>query len=608
MIETTLDGKTKNIVKENIEQLKQLFPEIITEDKINFDKLKEILGEEIDDSNERYDFTWKGKHEAVKISQTPSEGTLRPSKEDSKNWDTTENLYIEGDNLEVLKLLQKSYYGKIKMIYLDPPYNTGQDFVYEDDFKDNLKNYLKQDNEGFNVSSNPETSGRYHTNWLNMMYSRLKLARNLLTDEGVIFISIDDSENSNLKKICDEIFGESNFITTICQKSRGGISNDKIISENHNFHLFYAKNVEVINKKRKLYGIKKTADDLKKYNKNDNDGKGNYSLNPVTGPGGARKGNPYYTFLGVTNYWRFSEERMQKMYEEGKIVKSNNNLYQKTYLKDIENDVKTISTWWNDIGTTSNGTNLVKKLFPESKQSIFDHPKPVELIILMITYCNVQENDIILDFFSGSSTTAHAVLQINTDENKKLKFIMVQLPEKTKSNSPAFENGYENICEIAKERIRRAGNKLMEENPDTNIDTGFKVFKLDSSNLTKWNPNVDNLENSLIAASDNIVEGRCELDLIYEIMLKYGIELTAHVEEISFDKYNFYSVGSGSLIICLNNNITRDIAENVLKIKEKLSPDIIRVVFKDNGFESDADKTNVKEILRNNEVDEFITI
>ncbi|WP_231476132.1 site-specific DNA-methyltransferase [Methanobrevibacter oralis] len=353
-----------------------------------------------------------------------------------------------------------------------------------------------------------------------MMYPRLKLAKNLLNDEGVIFISIDDNEFSNLKKICDEIFGETNFIATICQKSRGGISNDKIISENHNYHLFYAKNKLNIHKNRLNYGIRKSEEDFKRFNKDDGDGKGPYSLNPVSGPGGARKGNPYYNFLGVEGYFRFSEKRMSNMYDEGKIVKINNNLYQKTYLNDLKNNVKKISTWWDNVGTTSNGTKLIKQLFSEGNVPIFDHPKPIELIELMIEYCNFHENDFILDFFSGSATTANALLKTNIKENKNYKFIMIQLPESTDEKSEACKSGYSNICEIGKERIRRAGDKIVEESGNNDLDIGFKVFKLDSSNLEKWDPDYNNVQQSLTI--DNIKSDRTNEDLVYEIMLKYG--------------------------------------------------------------------------------------
>lgn len=613
MIESTLDGKTKNITQENIEQLKQLFPEIVTENKIDFEKLKEILGDEIDNTNERYDFTWKGKHEAVKISQTPSKGTLRPSKEDSKNWDTTENLYIEGDNLEVLKLLQKSYYGKIKMIYLDPPYNTGHDFIYEDNFKDNLKNYLKQDQEGFNISSNPETSGRYHTNWLNMMYPRLKLSYNLLTNDGVIFISIDDNEVYNLKKICDEIFGEFNFLGDIIWNSTKSVTNTALISVSHTYNLVYFKNKNYFIKNRDKFRLPDTGEG---FDNPDNDPRGPWKADPFQ-VGGWRPNQQYEIKNPNTGViykpnpncsWKNDYNKFQELIKDNRIVFGKNGRggpQRKRFKFEAMERGKVSKTLWDDIETTTNGTVLLKKIF--DKKNIFDNPKPIELIERMIQL-GTNKNDIILDFFSGSSTTAHSTLLNNLKNKNNNKFIMIQLPEKTDEKTEAFKAGYKNICEIGEERIRRVGNMLLKNKHNPDIDIGFKVFKLDSSNLTKWNPDVDNLENSLIAASDNIVEGRSELDLVYEIMLKYGIELTLPVEEISFDKYNFYSVGMGSLVICLNNHVTREVADDVLKIKENLSPDVIRVVFKDNGFESDSDKTNVKEILRNNEVDEFITI
>ena len=603
MKEIKLTGESKDIVLDNINKLKEIFPDIVTEDKIDFEKLKQIFGDEIDYSYEKYSFTWPGKTQSIKESQKQSTGTLRPCKDESKNWNTTQNLYIEGDNLEVLKLLQKGYYNKIKMIYIDPPYNTGNEFIYHDNYEDNMNNYLELSNQikdGQKLTTNTETAGRYHSNWLNMMYPRLKLARNLLKDEGVIFISIDDNEVDNLKKICDEIFGEDNFIATICQKSRGGISNDKIISENHNYQLFYAKNKSIIHENRFKYGVKKTEKDFKRFNKNDNDGKGFYSLNPVSGPGGARKGNPHYEFLGIEGYFRFSKETMTKMYEEGKIVKTNGNLYQKTYLNDLKDNVKKISTWWDDVGTTSTGTKLIKNLFPEVPVPIFDHPKPIELIELMIEYCNFNEKDIILDFFSGSGTTANAILDYNSKENKNYRFIMVQIPEPTNPKMEAYKEGYKNICEIAKERIRRVGDNIINEYGDNDLDVGFKVFKLDSSNLEKWEPNFNNIQQSLLI--DQIKKDRTNEDLVYEIMLKYGIDLALPIDE----QNNIYSIGFGALIVCLSDTITTEITNSILEISEKST--ISRVVFKDSSFASDADKTNIKEILKTNHINEFITI
>jgi adenine-specific DNA-methyltransferase len=441
------------------------------------------------------------------------------------------------------------------------------------------------------------------------MYPRLKLARNLLNDGGVIFISIDDNEVENLKKICNEIFGEENFIAIIVQKSRGGISNDKIISENHNYQLFYAKNRQIIHLNRHKYGIKKTDEDFKRFNKNDYDGKGNYTLNPVSGPGGARKGNPFYEFLGVEGYWRFSKERMEKMCSEGKIIKTNNNLYQKTYLNDLKDNVKKISTWWESVGTTSKGTTSIKKLFPEFDVAIFDHPKPVELIELMLEYCHISNGDIVLDFFAGSGTTAHAIWEQNKKENTDIKFILVQYPEIVGNNTDAYKNGYYNISQISKERIHRAGDKIKLESTNKDLDIGFKVFKLDSSNLKKWDPDYETPEQSVLTSVNNIKDDRTEFDLLYEIMLKYGINLTLPIEEYDINNKKIYSVGAGELLICcLDNKITSEIATEIIKLKEKLSPKTTRVVVKDNGFKSDSDKTNIKETLKINGIHEFITI
>jgi adenine-specific DNA-methyltransferase len=611
MIETTLTGKTPDIGEENIKKLMTMFPEVVTEGKVDFEKLKQLLGEYVDDSNERYNFTWNGKGRALRLSQTPSLGTLRPCKEESKNWDTTQNLYIEGDNLEVLKLLQKSYYGKIKMIYIDPPYNTGKDFVYRDDFHDSLENYKRitgqVDGNGKAISTNTETSGRYHTDWLNMMYPRLRLARNLLKDDGVIFISIDDNEVHNLIKICDEVFGEANRIALICHKARASVSNDKIISNNHNIILFYAKNVNVIESIRKDIGL---DPELNGFDLDDNDGRGAYRLVPVDGPGGAKKGNPYYEFMGVEGYFRFSKETMQEKYNMGQIVKKGNSLYQKYYLATARQTRKTDTTWWEDGGFTSSATSKLKELMGGS---YFDNPKPIELIMRMLKLMTNSDKDaLILDFFSGSATTAHAVMQLNAEDGGNRRFIMVQLPELTDEKSEVYKAGYKNICDIGKERIRRAGEKIKEEYKDKenieNLDIGFKVFKLDTSNIRKWQPDYDNIEQSLLDYVDNFVEGRTELDVVYEIMLKYGLDLTYPVDEFTIAGKKVYSIGYGMLMICLDDEITTEVAKGILAKVKELSPESSRVVFKDNGFKSDSNKTNIKEILKSGGIEEFITI
>jgi adenine-specific DNA-methyltransferase len=620
---TTLDGKTPDIAKENIQKLKQLFPEVFTEGKIDFEKLQQVLGEYVEDSNERYNFTWNGKGRALRLSQTPSLGTLRPCKEESKNWDTTQNLYIEGDNLEVLKLLQKNYYGKVKMIYIDPPYNTGKDFVYPDDFRDSLENYKKitgqVDGDGKALSTNTETSGRYHTDWLNMMYPRLRLARNLLTDDGVIFISIDDNEAHNLRKICDEIFGEENFLGEIIRKTKSTTNDAKNgFNVQHEMCLLYCKIKESVT----LRGELKTFDN---YSNPDNDPRGNWVASDPTATDDGRKTknvmeivNPYTGKIDVPGKgrrWRFNEEGFYKLIEEKRIVfkKEHGDNERGFILKRYENELKEKYKLVPSLFVENDVMNQVatKELNQIFNNKFFDYPKPVQFIQKLVKYL-IGHNDIILDFFSGSATTAHAVMQLNAEDDGNRKFIMVQLPEPTDEKSETYKAGYKNICEIAKERIRRAGEKIKEENKDKenieNLDIGFKVFKLDTSNIRKWQPDYDNLEQSLLEYVDNYVEGRTELDVVYEIMLKYGLDLTYPVDEFTIAGKKVYSIGFGMLMICLDDEITTEVPRGILaKIKE-LSPESSRVVFKDNGFKTDSNKTNIKEILKSGGIEEFITI
>lgn len=587
-----IEGLSLNLEKQNIDKLKELFPEAVEEGKINFDMLRAVLGDEVDDSREKYQFTWNGKAKSIKLAQTPSSATLRPCKEKSKNWDTTENLYIEGDNLEVLKQLQKTYYGKIKMIYIDPPYNTGNDFVYHDDFKNSLDNYKEQTNQI--TSSNPESNGRFHTDWLNMMYPRLQLAKNLLSEDGVILISIDDNEEVNLQKICNEIFGESNRIATICHKSRASISNDKIVSSNHNFIAFYAKNITVIEQNRKLIGVDPVLDN---FNYDDNDGKGEYRLVPVDGPGGEKKGNPFYEFLGITNYWRFSKETMTEKYNNGYVVKRGNSLYQKYYKSDAMKTRKTVTTWWDDAGLTSTATTKLKTLMNGPS---FDTPKPIELIVRMLKMMTYDDKDsFILDFFSGSATTAHAVMKLNAEDGGNRKFIMIQLPELCNEKSEAYKAGYNNICDIGEERIRRAGEQIKSEwEKEHNLDglfcsdeqfitdIGFKVFKLDSTNVNEWDPNMKLDEKELTMRLGEVFkEGRSKEDILYEIMLKYGV-FDKQVEEINVNGKTMYRVGKRYMIVCLEDSI---ISEDVKAIGE-LFPKT--VIFNESGFRDDNEKIN----------------
>ncbi|MGB3927023.1 MAG: site-specific DNA-methyltransferase, partial [Caldicoprobacterales bacterium] len=530
MIETILTGKTPDIGEENIKKLMTMFPEVVTEGKVDFEKLRQVLGEYVDDSNERSNFTWNGKGRALRLSQTPTLGPLRPCKEESKNLDTTQNLYIEGDNLEVLKLLQKSYYGKIKMIYIDPPYNTGKDFVYRDDFHDSLENYKRitgqVDGNGKAISTNTETSGRYHTDWLNMMYPRLRLARNLLSDDGVIFISIDDHEAHNLRKICDEIFGEDNFAGEIIRKTKS-MTGDEGSGFNlqHENLVIYAKNKDNL----VLYGEEK---DFKNYANPDNDPNGEWTSGDPSAKSGGESTyfeivNPYTNKIDLPpkgRYWAFSKATLNKYIESGKIKfkKEHGDNERGFIFKRYKSELKSLFNPVNSLFPIENdymnqvGTKEVQEIL---KGEYFSNPKPVLFIKKLVKY-SVSKNGIILDFFSGSATTAHAVMQLNAEDGGNRRFIMVQLPELIDEKSEVYKAGYKNICDIGKERIRRAGEKIKQEYKDKagieNLDIGFKVFKLDTSNIRKWQPDYDNLEQSLLDYIDNFVEGRTELDVVYE--------------------------------------------------------------------------------------------
>ena len=481
-----MNGKSLDIVQENVQYIKQKFPDVFTEGKIDFDKLRLVLGDNIEENDERYQFTWNGKTEAIKNAQTPSMGTLRPDKESSKNWDSTENLYIEGDNLEVLKLLQKSYFGKVKMIYIDPPYNTGKDFVYKDNFRDSIANYKEVTNQ--TTKANAETSGRYHTDWLNMMYPRLKLARNLLREDGVIFISIDEIEVSNLRKVCDEIFGEDNFITNIIWEKKFSPQNDaKYFSLNHDNILCYTKLKDRWN--RNLLPM--TDEQLSRYKNIDNDPRGEWQSGDLSVPRLTEKDR--YEIITPSGRrvmpsegrsWAISKEKFEELREDNRIwfgENGDNTPRIKRFISETNQGFVPISIWYNkDVGHTQSAKQNLKKLF--NNKDYFDTPKTVELIYRMI-HISSSQDDIILDFFSGSSTTAHAVMQLNAEDNGNRKFIMVQLPEVTDEKSEAYKAGYSNICEIGKDRIRRAGDKIVSENKDKegieNIDIGFKVFKLE---------------------------------------------------------------------------------------------------------------------------------
>lgn len=570
-----LNMQSMDKVAANVAKIRELFPNCVTErinkegkleHAIDFDMLKQELSDHVVDGlQERYQFTWPDKRKAILAANAPINKTLRPCREESVDFDNTENLYIEGDNLEVLKLLQETYLGKVKMIYIDPPYNTGNDFVYEDDFKQSTEEYIENsaqfDGEGNRLVANTESNGRFHTDWLNMIYPRLKLAKDLLSDDGVIFISIGDDEESNLIKCCDEIFGESNFVASICHKHRASVSNDRIISENHNHLLFYCKNIISVFKQHKLIGEDPVLEGF-----NLSDKRGMYKLTPVDGPGGEKKGNPYYEFLGVIGYWRYSKETMQKKYDEGLIVRTANGLQQKYYLDQAKNSRKTVTTWWDNDFLTSSAT---KQLVDLMGAKTFDNPKNVNLVLRclkMIT--KFDDKALIIDFFSGSATTAHAVMQLNAEDGGKRKFIMVQLQEECAENSEAYKAGYKNICEIGKERIRRAGKKIKEENPLTtqDLDIGFRVLKCDSSNMEDvyFTPKeyMDKQQSLFI---DNIKKDRNDEDLLFDAMLKLDTPLSSKIERITIAGKTVYNVAQGHLMACFDKNVTDEVITAIAK-------------------------------------------
>lgn len=587
-----IDGFSLDLEKQNINKIKELFPEAVEEGKINFEMLRAMLGDEVDDSREKYQFTWNGKAKSIKLAQTPSSATLRPCKEKSKNWDTTENLYIEGDNLEVLKQLQKTYYGKIKMIYIDPPYNTGNDFVYHDNFSNSMENYKEQTNQV--SSSNPESNGRYHTDWLNMIYPRILLARSLLRDDGVIFISIDDTEQDNLKKICDEIFSSTNFIANIIWKRKRGRDNSaKWFSKAHEYCLVYAKNKMLYNT-----GYLELDEETKKAYKNpDNDPRGDYRMLGCWARG--TQGGVRYDFTTKDGQyfkerlWLFSKENLEKLDKEDKLIIRGDNIYRKMFI--YENKGKIPETLWDDVSNAANASDEIKKLF---NGIVFDTPKPTPYIKRMIQL-STNNSDIILDFFSGSATTANAVFTLNKEDKGNRKFIMVQLPELCSEKSEAYKAGYKNICEIGEERIRRAGEQIKseweKEHPSNGLfgseeqfttDIGFKVFKLDSTNINEWDPNMKLDEKELAMRLGEVFkEGRSKEDILYEIMLKYGV-FDKQVEEINVNGKTMYRIGKRYMIVCLDDQITSDDVKAIGELSPKT------VIFNEAGFRNDNDKIN----------------
>ncbi len=623
--EFKFDGQTMDIEGNNLDKLKSVFPDCVVEGKLDIDKLMSLCGEYVDNDFEKYSFSWKGKAESLRLAQKRGTGTLRPCKEDSVDFDNTKNLYIEGDNLEVLRLLQSSYYRKIKMIYIDPPYNTGKDFVYEDDFKDPLARYKEITEQA--TKSNPETMGRFHTNWLNMMYPRLRLASNLLTDDGVIFISIDDNEVTNLKKLCDEVFGEENFIGEFVVNSTPNARDYGHIGKMHEYVLFYAKNMESC----KTFLLPEINKEFKY-----NDNISGFNIHPLYNSNEAftKKNRPnlYYPFYvnidkktkdgfyeislektnnsvevfppksiknGVQFVWRWGKEKAKNNMNIEIIAYKVGDEYR--IVQKMRHNEKLIRSLLLENGFSSRrGTAEVEQLF---LNKIFSFPKPIDLIMTFIKVA-LEKNDIVLDFFSGSATTAHAVMQLNVEDGGNRKYICVQLPEQLEESSEAYKAGYKNICEIGKERIRRAGKKIAQENPNANIDTGFKVLKLDTSNISQWDNSPiekETYNNTLMERMEKVLEstkpGRSKEDVLYEVIVKMGLPLDIDVKKEDFNGKEMYIVGDYAMIVSLDKGWTAEDMEQLCDLMPG------KIVMADECFADSVIMSNVYYILQERKIE-----
>lgn len=604
--------ESMDIVAQNVENIGNLFPDCITEAKdengkiqkvVDRDRLMQKFSHKIigGGTTERYEFTWVGKNASRVEANTTTNKTLRPCIEESKDWDNTENLYIEGDNLEVLKLLQNSYFNKVKMIYIDPPYNTGNDFIYIDDFAQNIDEYEEAkgsfDEEGNRLFKNTDTNGRFHSDWCSMIYPRLVLARNLLANDGVIFISIDDNEQENLKKICDEVFGEKNFIAqVIWERAYAPVNLKKHFSENHDYIICYAKDID----KAICNGLPRASEANDRYSNPDNDPRGiwksdNLSVGPIVQskiyeiitPGG-RKVLPPEGYC-----WRLSKEKFKEFVKDNRIWfgKDGNNVPSiKRFLTEVKQSITPMTIWkYSEVGHSQDAKQNLKKLF--DGKSFFDYPKSVELIKRCIQlYSN--ESSIIIDFFSGSATTAHAVMQLNAEDGGKRKFIMVQLPEKTDEKSEAFKAGYKNICEIGKERIRRAGEKIKEEAGlnGQDLDIGFRVLKLDSSNMKDIYYSADEYDQGMLEnMQSNTKEDRTDLDLLFGCLVDWGLELDKPYTTKKINGHKVHIYNDGDLVACFEKDLDMKTIDEIAKLQA------LRVVFSDNSFVDSATKINVAE-------------
>ncbi len=602
-----------DIVKKNLEVIQNIFPEVVKDGEVDFDALKAILGCPDSPKNERFNFTWHGKEKSRMLAQSPSNGTLRPLVTESINWETSNNIFVEGDNVEVLKVLQKSYHNSVKMIYIDPPYNTGNDFVYKDDFSDNIKNYLEftgqLDSGGKKIGTNSDLSGRYHSAWLSMMYPRLKLAKNLLKKDGVIFISISDEEVGNLRLLCDEVFGEDNFQGHIHWRRRHNQPNDKtkmlgLVAEHI---LSYSKDKNSL----KEYGVGKMPL-TGSFTNPDNDPLGDWASKPWK-VGSDQNGSKYSITLPngqvMDGEWMGDENTYKKHLEEGRMYFPKNGSgspRKKYYQFEREQEGQCATNWFSHeiFGHNQEGNDELTKIMDGIKNT-FSNPKPTKLIKNLMNISGCKDNDIIMDFFAGSGTTFDAASEFNN----KIKSITVQLPEPLNSSKKEHKEAIEFcinnnkpmfLSELTKERIRRANAN--------NKGSGIKVFKLDETNIRPWDADFDNLELVLQQATDSIKPDRSSEDVLYEIFLKYGYDLTTPVETKTVSGKKVFVVGAGALIVCLDDEITGETVEGIAKLKEELDPETTQVVFKDAGFSDSNVKTNAIQILKQAGIDDVKSI
>ena len=615
------ETRSPDLAADNLERMRDLFPTAFTEDGIDFSALRQLLGDDVDDGDERYGLSWSGKRRARRLALTPSRGTLRPVPDESVDWDATQNLLIEGDNLETLKLLQRSYSGKVKLIYIDPPYNTGKDWIYPDNYKNGVKNYLKLtgqlDGNGQNLASNPETSGRFHTTWLNMIYPRLLIARNLLRHDGILVASTSDSEMHNFRSCLDEIFGADNMIGCVVWNSTKSVTNTALISVSHTYNLIYARDREYFVKNRHHFRLPEPGDG---FSNPDNDPRGPWKADPFQ-VGGERPNQMYPITNPKTgavyrpnpgSSWKNELRVFEELMADNRIVfgaSGEAGPQRKRFLTEAEDRGRVAKTWWDDVATTANATRAANDLMGES---VFDNPKPASLIRRFIQLgAHDPNSSIIMDFFAGSGTTALAALEENMADGANRKYILVQLPEPLDPSKKEQKIAAEycdaigkprNIAELTKEHLRRFrarhAGKL-----ETPTDLGFRVFKLDTSNIRAWEPNRANLEQSMLDSLDPIKPDRSEDDILCEILLKLGIDLCAPIETRYFTGKRVSAVDGGALIACMSETLGVDDAESVAVgigdwIEALENTDDTTAVFRDAAFSNDVAKVNLAEILR----------